>query len=166
VTFQKTSKLSIIILILSAVALTAATYAAITVNQNIPSTGSIYLSLPSPTPSPTSTPITGSPGVGVFSDQACTTSLTSLNWGQIAPGGTTTLTVYVKNTGTAAMTLSLTVSNWSPSNAPNYISLSWNQVGTVVQPGQSVAATLTLTVQANVSGITTFSNTIIISGTG
>jgi hypothetical protein len=102
----------------------------------------------------------------VYSDSACTTNMTSINWGSIAAGGTATQTVYVKNTGTGTMTLSLTASNWSPSGASTYITISWNQQGTQLSAGGSVAATLTLTVSSSITGITSFSNTITISGTG
>ena len=39
--------------------------------------------------------------VGVYSDSACTQSLTSISWGQIAPGGSVPKTIYIKNTGNA-----------------------------------------------------------------
>jgi hypothetical protein len=65
--------------------------------------------------------------VGVYSDSACTQNLTSINWGSIAPVNSTTRTIYVKNTGTISMTLSMTTGSWVPSNANTYISLSWNR---------------------------------------
>ena len=144
------STLLTIVFIAAALALTVTTWAAVTVNQNISSTGSIATA----------------PNIGVYSDSACTTSLTSINWGSITAGGTVTQTVYVKNTGTGSMTLSLTVNNWNPATASTYISVSWNQVGTQLSAGQSVAATLTLTVSSSITGITSFSNTITISGSG
>jgi len=145
----KIPKLSAIILTIIAVALTASTAAVLSVNQNVSSSGTI----------------TTTPNIGVYSDSACTTSMTSISWGSITAGGTATQTIYVKNTGTGTITLSLGVSNWSPSGASSYITTSWNKDGTQLSAGQSVAATITLTVSSNITGITNFSNTITISGT-
>lgn len=145
----KSPKLLAIVLTVAALALGASTLAAITVTQNISSSG-----------------VVTSPNIGLYSDSGCTTNMTSINWGSVAAGGTATQTVYVKDTGTGAMTLSLAVSNWSPSGASTYITISWNQQGTQLSAGQSVAATLTLTVSSSITGITSFSNTITISGTG
>ena len=141
----------IISLVLVALALTMTTYSAINVSTNINSSGSI---------------ITSSPNIGAFSDSACTTAVTSVNWGSLAAGGTATQTVYVKNTGTAPMTLSLATSNWNPASASTYITVSWNQQGVQLAAGQSVAATITLTVSPSITGIASFSDTMTISGTG
>lgn len=146
----KTSKYLVIVLTVAAFALATLTLAAINVSQNVSSSGTI----------------TTSPNIGVYSDSACTTNMTSINWGSVAAGGTATQTVYVKNTGTGSMTLSLAVSNWIPSGASTYITISWNQQGTPLSAGGSVAATITLTVSSSITGITSFSNTIAISGTG
>jgi len=146
----KSSKLLVIILTVAAFALATLTLAAINVSQNVSSSGAIATS----------------PNIGVYSDSACTTNMTSVNWGTIAAGGTATQAVYVKDTGTGAMTLSLAVSSWSPSGASTYITISWNKQGAQLSAGGSVAATLTLTVSSSITGITSFSNTITISGTG
>lgn len=88
--------------------------------------------------------------------------------GSVEAGGSTSQTIYVEDTGGAAMTLSITVSGWAPSTASTYITLTWNGQGTQIQPGVSGAlpVTLTLTVSSSITGISTFSNSITISGTG
>jgi hypothetical protein len=121
-----------------------------------------------PTPIPVSASsgtILASSDIGVYSDSACTINLNSINWGSVAAGGSVTQIVYVKNTGTSTMTLSLAVSNWSPTTASTYITISWNQTETQLSAGQSVPAAITLTVSPSITGVTTFSNTIAISGT-
>jgi hypothetical protein len=104
--------------------------------------------------------------MGVYSDSACTNAITTLNWGSIAAGGTTTQTVYLKNSGTGSMALNMTTSAWSPGVASTYLALNWNKEGIVLSAGQSTAATLTLTVSSSTTGITSFSNTITFFGTG
>jgi hypothetical protein len=146
----KASKPIAIILVILAFSVVASTLAAITVNQNVSSTGTI----------------TTSPNIGVYSNSGCTTNMTAVNWGSIAAGGTASQTVYVKNTGTGSMTLNLATTNWNPAGASTYITITWNQQGTILTAGQSTAAIITLTVSSSITGITTFSNTITISGTG
>jgi hypothetical protein len=146
----KDPKILMLILTIAAVATTALTYAAITVTQDVNSSGTI----------------TTSPNIGVYSESGCTSNMTSINWGTLAAGGTTNQTIYVKNIGTGVMTLSMTVSDWSPSGADTYLTITWNQQGTQLSAGQSVAATITLTASSSTVGISSFSNTITITGTG
>jgi len=111
--------------------------------------------------------IAASPNIGVYSDSACTVPLTTINWGSASPGGTVSQTVYVKNTqGAASLTLGMTTSNWNPTSANGPLTVTWNQQGKVLAPGQSTAAVLTLALSSSITGITTFSVQISISGTG
>lgn len=103
--------------------------------------------------------------VGVYWDSACTNVTSSINWGMLSPGGSTSFTIYVKNEGNVAMKLSLVAQNWNPTNAPSYMTLSWNREGQTVNSGSVLSATLTLSVSSSISGITSFSLNIIITGT-
>jgi hypothetical protein len=103
--------------------------------------------------------------VGVYSDSGCTQNCTSIDWGTIAPGNSSSRTIYIKNIGTIPLTLSMTTASWVPSNANTYISLSWNRGGTVLNAGQSTSATLTLSATSNAGNITSFSFNTIITGT-
>lgn len=104
--------------------------------------------------------------VGVYTDSACTQACTSINWGNLAPGNSTAKIVYIKNNGTIPLTLSMSTSNWTPSNANTYLTLSWDRTNAVLNPSNSVMATLTLTATANAGNISSFSFSIIITGTG
>ena len=103
--------------------------------------------------------------VGVYTNSACTSNCTSIDWGTLSPGGSTTKTIYVKNTGTIPVTLSMTTANWSPSNANNYLTITWNRANYALAAGSSVSATLTLTASSSAGAITNFSFDIIITGT-
>ena len=105
-------------------------------------------------------------GVGVFWDQACTNAVTSISWGTIEPGSSVDRTVYIKNTGNDAVTLSLATSNWSPGNASSYMTLSWDYGGQSINANAVVQVKLTLSVLSSVSGITDFSFDITIVATG
>jgi hypothetical protein len=102
--------------------------------------------------------------VGVYQDSACTQSLSTLNWGTMPPGTSASRTIYVKNTGNAAVTLNMTVTAWNPTIASSYITLTWNQQNAQLATGNSVSALLVLSVSASVNGFTDFNCTTIISG--
>jgi archaellum component FlaF (FlaF/FlaG flagellin family) len=102
--------------------------------------------------------------VGVYSNSQCNQNCTSLAWGTLSPGDSTTKTVYVKNTGTTPITLSMTTANWTPTNAADYLTLSWNKQNTLLNPGDSTPAILTLTVDSDTGSLSSFSFNIVISG--
>lgn len=110
--------------------------------------------------------IVASSSLGIYSDNACTQGLTSINWGTISPSSSITRTVYVKNAGNTPLTLSLANANWNPASANGPITVTWDQENSVLNVDQVVAATLTLSLSSNTNGITTFSFNVVISGTG
>jgi hypothetical protein len=104
-------------------------------------------------------------GIGVYSDSGCTTVLTSISWGALSPGATTTHTIYLKNNGTIPVTLTMATGNWNPASASGYITLAWDRQNTVLPAGSTVQAVLTLNVLSSISGITNFGFDITITGT-
>ena len=157
-------KIAITALMIVAIALTGTTFAALTLNVNIQSTGNVTTS--SNPDNPQTGIITTSPNITIYSDSNCTEIISSVDWGSIKPGESTSKTAYVKNTGTGTVTLDFTVINWTPIEAGDYINIAWDATSTQLAEGQSKSTTLTLSVASTVTGITTFSNSIIISGTG
>lgn len=103
--------------------------------------------------------------VGAYEDSGCTLVLSTIDWGNVVPGSSSSWTIYVKNTGNAPISLNMTVNTWNPSNAANYMNLTWNQGSTVLNVGNSVATLLVLSVSASVTGITSFSFNATITGT-
>ena len=146
--FKKTSILAITALTITALALTVTTLAVLSSNQNVPLNGTI-------------TTI----NLGVYTDSDCTHNATALNVGELNPGSTTTQTVYVKNTGNAPETLTMTVNNWNPTEARDALTLTWDQQNVVLDAGEVVEATLTLTVAADTGSLTTFSCNVTFTGT-
>ena len=90
--------------------------------------------------------------------------MSNVDWGKVGPGGSVTKTVYLRNEGNSEVTLSLSTASWSPANARDYISLSWNYGGQIIAPNQVVQITLTLSVSNSINGITDFYFDIIIVG--
>lgn len=103
--------------------------------------------------------------VGAYQDSGCTQVLSTIDWGTVVPGSSSSRTIYVKNTGNAPISLNMTLNTWNPSNAASYMNLTWNQESTVLNVGNSVATLLVLSVSANVTSITSFSFNATITGT-
>jgi len=105
-------------------------------------------------------------GVGVYWYENCTSEVSFIDWGMLEPGSGENVTVYIRNEGNSVASLSMDTSNWSPSNASNYITLSWDYVGVSITPSEVVQVTFTLSVSASIEGIMSFSFDIIIVGSG
>lgn len=100
-----------------------------------------------------------------YTDSACTVALSEIDWGTLTNGATTAATFYIKNTGeNSNLTLNFNVTDWDPPGAAQYISLSWNYDGRVLQPGQAVQLQMQLSVAEGVTGVSAFSNRINING--
>jgi hypothetical protein len=105
-------------------------------------------------------------GIGVYWDAGLTNRTTAINWGTVDPGTQKAFTVYVRNEGNSAITLSQAISNWNPSTASTYMTLTWNYNNQPVNAGAITQVTLTLTVSPSISGITVFGFDIAIIGNG
>jgi hypothetical protein len=134
-------------LILTAVALAVTTAGLLSSQKNISTTGQI-----------------STIGVEVYSDANATIPCSSINWGTLNPGGTANQTVYIKNPGNTAETLSMTTSGWNPPSATSVLSLIWDKQGTSLGAGSVVAATFTLTVASDTGDVSSFSFNILVEG--
>jgi len=105
-------------------------------------------------------------GIAAYRDAGCTTRASDVPWGTLKPGSSGQYVFYIKNEGTTSLNLFLNTENWSPANAANYITLSWNYNGQTVAPNQVIQVTLTLTVSQSISGINSFGFDIVLTGTG
>ena len=102
-------------------------------------------------------------GVGVYWDQACANAVSSINWGTIEPGLNVNKTVYIRNEGNAAATLNMTTSNWNPSSASSYMTLSWDYGGQTLTVNEVRQVKLTLAVSPDITGVANFSFDITIA---
>jgi len=173
----------VVALVIIGLALSLTTYGAITTisphtpsidevskSPHLPSNStSVPPNSPSASPNSANAPSSGtmaaSANCGLYSNSACTFPMSSVNWGTLSAGETSNQTIYIKNISSGQLTLNMTTTDWSPESANGPITLTWNQEGTILLPGQSTAAILTLTVSASEVGITNFSFQIQITGT-
>ncbi len=145
---QKTQALGIYAIVIS-VLLVSTTYALLTTQRTLHGNGTIK-----------------GVGIGIYWDPQCTNATSSIDWGLLEPGSLTNFTLYLKNEGNSALTLSMASDNWNPTNATNYVTLTWNREGQQISPDEVVGFVITLSVSENVQGISSFSFDTIISGTG
>lgn len=102
--------------------------------------------------------------VDVYIDSACLITHPGITYADLDPSTSNVTTVYIKNNGNQNMTLTMTTKNWSPIDAPTYMSLTWNRESTVLTAGANCTALLTLTVTNAPQG-TEFNFDIDIVGT-
>jgi hypothetical protein len=136
-------------LMIIAITATVATAAILSDQQTIHNNGSLSSSI----------------GISVYSDSACTTLCTTIDWGTLYPGDTANHAVYIKNTGNTTETLHLIISDWNPTQAATSMTLSWNKEGSQLQPNATTTATLTLTTHQDSGDLDTFDFNITIQGT-
>jgi len=105
-------------------------------------------------------------GVGVYWDSGCSQEVSLIEWGYLDPGETSSVTVYVRNEGNVAVALDMSTENWDPPEASSYITLSWDYSGQILEPGESIQVTLTLSISSDVQNVTEFDFDIVIAVVG
>lgn len=103
-------------------------------------------------------------GIEVYENQELTDEATTIKWGTLKPGTSKTYTIYVSNDGILPLTLRLSASNWNPSSASNYLTLTWNYNGQTINVDEFIQVTLTLTVSSSITGINSFNFDITVVG--
>src|SRR3989304_1357219 len=64
--------------------------------------------------------VTQTPGLKIFGDEALTLEISGINWGNITPGGQSTVTLWIVNNGTVPFHLMMDVENWNPAEASQF----------------------------------------------
>ena len=98
-----------------------------------------------------------------YAEQACTTPVITINWGNLNVSSVNTKTIWLKKTVSQPLTLSMNTTNWSPTNATGYMAVSWDKT---IMSAQVESATITLTVFDNATWMSQFTFDINITGTG
>jgi len=102
--------------------------------------------------------------LGVYWDQNCTKLATSINWGVLSPGDNKSITLYIRNEDNANLKLTITIINWNPEKAKQYLTLSCKQNNTLIEPQKTLKIQLTLQVKQDTKDIKDFSFDIAFEG--
>lgn len=105
-------------------------------------------------------------GISVYSDPLGVNVATKLDWGMLEPGQKVNSTLYLKNTSNVPVFVSIAVGNFNPASGQTYLACTWNYNGGNLNPGTIVPVTLTLNVASTITGITSFSFDLGITGSG
>jgi hypothetical protein len=145
---QKHTQLTVAAIAITSVLLTIAVLAALSDSTTIPVDGTI-----------------NTVNVEAYSDSSCTQPVTTISLDNVSPGGSVSETIYIKNSGSVPVTLTMDTSGWSPAGASSYLTLSWDRQNDELAAGASVSATLTLTAESDTGSLTAFSCSMTITGT-
>lgn len=104
--------------------------------------------------------------VKIYSDSGCKNPVSSLNWGSLDVGSNKSLVLYVRNEGKTNTRLALTVTNWSPADASNYMKITWNYSNRNLNPWSTVKLALTLATAQNTPALASFKCDVIFIATG
>jgi hypothetical protein len=105
-------------------------------------------------------------GVGIYKDINFTVSVTQINWGIVEVGESKNFSAYIVNRSNVPINLSMKTESWSPVNASDFITLTWNYGGDQLPVGGYVFVTFVLHVSQTTSGLDAFSFTIVVTGSG
>ena len=111
------------------------------------------------------TGVIASANLRIYWEEQCISSVINIPWGYMNPGENKSVTVYVKNIGTVPLTLSMETSNWQPTNASTFFTLTWNYLGNNIESNTVASVTLYLSVSKDIQGISDFQFQITITGT-
>ncbi len=103
-------------------------------------------------------------GVEIWKDEALTEILGFIDWGILSAGEETTYFVWVENQGNSEIKLSMWTEAWNPTNASDWIDLSWDYDDSWIPANSSIPILFTLSVSSNIIGITNFSFDIWVKG--
>jgi hypothetical protein len=110
--------------------------------------------------------VIGDVTLGIYADAAGSQNLTAINWGVCDPGDTKTATAYVKNVGSVDATLVINATNWAPTVASAYLSLTSDYLGQPISPDATMPVTLTLHLAPDCGQVEHFSFDIAFTSQG
>lgn len=110
-----------------------------------------------------STGITASVNLGVYFDNATTREVSSIDWGIVYPDDQIQYTIYLQNKGNVNCQLLMNTTDWTPPEAQDLITFTWNYNGALIEPDTIIQVTVLLNTSAQLVDIEQFSFNIIIT---
>lgn len=101
----------------------------------------------------------------IYVDSGGAQPISAIGWGDMEPGDFSNITVYCEVTGNTPATLSFVTGNHLPTNSSQYLILTWDDDGSVLQPGVIRPVIFSLSLSQTVIGITAFSFDITVQAT-
>jgi len=95
-------------------------------------------------------------GIGFYWDSDCSSPVSFIDWGDIQPGSTIDVTLFVRNEGGQAISLNIIAENWNPIETTSYMTFDSDYGDQTINPQETIQITLSLTTSSSIEKITTF----------
>jgi hypothetical protein len=102
--------------------------------------------------------------LAIYADEDCTIKIQSISWGELVPGGNSTVVVYIKNRSKVPVTLNCSLSNFSPEDDVDYLTLVWDREAYLLEAHKIVKARMFLSVSESMH-FNMFNVDIVFTGT-
>ena len=97
-------------------------------------------------------------GIKAYGDTELKNEATNITWGRLYPGSEPNVTLYLRSISNIQITLDMTTENWTfnsssneivygPANSTEYMTLSWDYNGSILNPGQVIQTVFSLRVE-------------------
>lgn len=90
-------------------------------------------------------------GVEVYGDQNLENKTETINWDEVWVGSSKNVTVYIRSISNYQIILNLNATDWNPADVSDYMNLSWDYNGTLLNPGETIPVMLTLSIPSSYS---------------
>lgn len=90
-------------------------------------------------------------GVEVYGDQNLENKTETINWDEVWVGSSKNVTVYIRSISNYQIILNLNATDWNPTDVSDYMNLSWDYNGTLLNPGETIPVMLTLSIPSSYS---------------
>ena len=82
--------------------------------------------------------------VEVYWDQEAQNKADMINWGEIQTGKSVDTTFYLKSVSNFDVTVDLVLTDWSPPEISDYVSITWDYDGSILEPQELIEVTLNI----------------------
>lgn len=90
-------------------------------------------------------------GVEVYWDQNLENKTETINWDEVWVGSSKNVTVYIRSISNYQIILNLHATDWNPTDVSDYMNLSWDYNGTLLNPSETIQVTLTMSIPSSYS---------------
>ena len=90
-------------------------------------------------------------GVEVYWDQNLENRTETIDWDEVWVGTSKNVTVYIRSISNHQVILNLDATDWNPTSVSDYMNLSWDYNGVLLDPGETIQVTLTLSIPSSYS---------------
>lgn len=92
--------------------------------------------------------------VETYWDSQAQNKIDIIDWGEIEPGKSVNVTFYLKSVSNFDVTVDLVLTDWSPADITDYVSITWDYDDSVLEPGELIEVTMNLSASSSSDFVT------------